>query len=43
VVSNPALKEELIQKGLRRLQDFSWEKTTDELMQVFRELMKEKN
>jgi glycosyltransferase involved in cell wall biosynthesis len=43
VVSNPALQEELIQKGLRRLQDFSWEKTTEELMQVFRELMKEKN
>jgi glycosyltransferase involved in cell wall biosynthesis len=38
IVSNPALQEELIQKGLRRLQDFSWEKTTDELMQVFSRL-----
>jgi glycosyltransferase involved in cell wall biosynthesis len=38
IVSNPALQEELIQKGLQRLQDFSWKKTTDELMQVFSRL-----
>ncbi len=38
IVSNPALQEELVQKGLRRLQDFSWQKTTDELMEVFRKM-----
>lgn len=40
IVSNPALQEELIEKGLQRLQEFSWEKTTDELMGVFSQLMK---
>jgi len=42
IVSNPALQEELVQKGLRRLQDFSWQKTTDELMEVFRQMMSPK-
>lgn len=42
IVSNPALQEELVQKGLRRLQDFSWQKTTDELMEVFQQMMSPK-
>lgn len=42
IVSNSALQEELVQKGLRRLQDFSWQKTTDELMEVFRQMMSPK-
>lgn len=39
IVENPALQNELIEKGLKRLQDFSWEKTTDQLMKVFTNLM----
>jgi glycosyltransferase involved in cell wall biosynthesis len=43
VLSHPALQEELIQKGLLRLQDFSWEKTTAELLEVFKKILKEKS
>ena len=41
IVENPALQNELIEKGLQRLQDFSWEKTTDALMKVFNNIMDE--
>lgn len=43
IVENPALQDELIEKGLERLQDFSWEKTTDQLMKVFTNIMVEQS
>ena len=39
IVSNPSLQQALIEKGTKRLAEFSWEKTTKELMQVFTQLM----
>lgn len=41
IVENPTLQQELIEKGLARLQDFSWEKTTHQLMQVFTDIINE--
>ena len=39
IVSNPSLQQALIEKGTKRLAEFSWEKTTKELMDVFKQLM----
>jgi glycosyltransferase involved in cell wall biosynthesis len=39
IVSNPSLQQTLIEKGTKRLTEFSWEKTTKELMDVFKQLM----
>jgi glycosyltransferase involved in cell wall biosynthesis len=32
----PRLREELIQKGLKRVENFSWEKCTQETLEVFK-------
>jgi len=37
VLSNPKLREELIQKGLERAKTFSWEKCAKETLSVFKE------
>jgi len=39
IVSNPSLQQTLIEKGTKRLAEFSWEKTTKELMDIFKQLM----
>jgi len=36
VINNPQLKQQLIETGISRLQDFSWEKTANELLEIFK-------
>jgi glycosyltransferase involved in cell wall biosynthesis len=38
LINDPSLRNELIQKGSRRLEDFSWENTGDTLVRLFKEI-----
>lgn len=38
VLTNDALKEEMIKKGLKRAQEFNWEKTARETLKVYEEM-----
>ncbi|MCJ7805554.1 glycosyltransferase family 4 protein [Patescibacteria group bacterium] len=41
VIENRNLREELIEKGLRRIKDFSWDKTAKETVKVYRKVVGE--
>lgn len=41
VLSNRDLRDNLVQKGLRRAEEFSWEKAAQETLKVFEEVYKE--
>ena len=38
LINQPVLKAELINKGQERLQEFSWEKTANELLEIFKKV-----
>jgi len=38
VIDNDLLRSEMIEKGRKRLEDFSWEKTANELMSLFKKV-----
>ena len=38
IIDNAALRSEMIQKGRKRLEDFSWEKTANELLSLFKKV-----
>ncbi len=39
VVTNQNLKEELVAKGLKRLEDFSWQKTAQQTLEVYKQVV----
>lgn len=42
LLSNPSLREELAQKGLKQVKKFSWEKTAKKTLQVLEEIASSK-
>ena len=40
LINNPSLRNELIQKGTRRVKNFSWERMADETVAVYRRALK---
>jgi len=40
VLNDAVLQKQMIQKGLERAKEFSWEKSADEHIEVFKEIIK---
>ena len=38
IVTEPALREQLIEKGFERVQRFSWDRAVQEMLQVYRKV-----
>jgi glycosyltransferase involved in cell wall biosynthesis len=39
VVYNTEAKQQLIEKGYRQMKNFSWQKTADQTMEVYRQVL----